>query len=457
MHEVQPHSEWAGKCPIMMLNRIFGRKPFASLQAEADRLFGREEYGRAKLAYEKAADARDATKEGKALMRAQVARCCDAIARSRLSEAERLWEQGSADLAEEELFHAQETAVDEDLKRSIAERLETYRRKEYREQLQVPEALDEEARYVLLAGNWEESQALEYERYGEPFRQALLRLHDEHVQAAATARDFEALLADVEADAEYLWFEVGRARLRNDDRRGAGDALNTFIKRLGPGEGGQSRLLAHMTLAALATEQDDIEEALNCYSDAIEAMPDDPRPYLAMGSFMRQQNLHAEAVDVLQSALSVLADGEPHFLIWQELGIAYAGSDRPADAIEWLEKVVDFFASRQQLDLPPEGAVALAKLYEQQGNQGRAADLFKLLCAGSDRRNLLYYHVEAARLLEKLGAMEDARRFLARATELATEADNDANESNQSAGSEDLDQTRSQMTALRARLGLGAG
>lgn len=438
-----------------MLNRIFGKKPFVALQAEADRLFGREEYGRAKLAYERASDARDATPEQKAHMRSQVAACCDAIARSRMAEATRLLEQGSMDLAEEELLHAQETAHSEELKRTIAERLETSRRKDFREHRVQAEELDEDSRYLALGGHWEDAQALEYETYGERFRQALLRLHDDHVQVAAAARDFEILLAEVEEDAEYLWFEVGRARLRNGDPRGASEAFTTFIKRMGPGEGGDTRLSAHMALASLAAEQDDLEGALNCYGDAIEAMPDDPRPYLAMGAFMRRQQLYDEAIDVLMSGLNVLGEDQPHFLMWQELGLAYAQSEHPREAVQWLEKVVSFFSSRKQFDLPPEAASALARLHEQQGNAGRAADLFRLLSEGSDLPNLLYYHVEAARLLEGLGALEDARRMLARATELANEQPEAASADSEPEASKAPKQleTRKRLSELRARLG----
>lgn len=436
-----------------MLNRIFGKKPFDALCAEADRLFGREEYGRAKLAYEKANDARDASPEQKARMMSQVAACCNAIARSRMAEAARLLEQGSMDLAEEELLHAQQTAHCEELKRVIAERLEASRRQDFREHRVQAEELDEDSRYLALGGHWEEAQALEYETYGERFRQALLRLHDDHVQVAAASRDFETLLAEVEEDAEYLWFEVGRARLRNGDPRGASEAFSTFIKRMGPGEGGDTRLSAHMALATLAAEQDDLEGALNCYGDAIEAMPEDPRPYLAMGAFMRRHQLCDEAIDVLMSGLNVLGEDQPHFLIWQELGLAYAQSEHSGQAIHWLEKVVGFFAARQHFDLPPEGASTLARLHEQQGNPGRAADLFKLLSEGSDRSNLLHYHVEAARLLEGLGALEDARRMLARAIELAGEAPQPAVEGDDISTLPEHTEAHRRLCELRQRLG----
>lgn len=421
----------------MRLARLFGRKPFSTLRAEADRLFEDGQFGQAKLAYERAAEARDIPSEAKEGVGARVGECCDAIARARMLEAERLIESGARDLGEEELRHALETAWDGDLRRQVADRIEALHRSEVRTQVDAIGELDEEGRYLALGGAWEEEQQAEYDAYGERFRHALLQLHDGHVEVAT--REFEALLADAIEDAHYLWFEVGRARLTNGDRLGAFEALSTFLKRLSPSEGGEARLGSHMALAGIAAEHDDFEAAMDQYAQAIEAMPEDPRVYLAMGAFMRHQGLSDEATDVLTSGLSVVPENQTHFRLWQELGLAHADGGRSQEAIDWLERVVSLFVSQQQLDLPPEATVRLSQLHESEGNLARAADLLRLLCQGSDASNLFVYHLDAGRLLCDLGAREEAERMLARATELLPEREG---------AQEALDELRARVAAL---------
>ena len=55
----------------------------------------------------------------------------------------------------------------------------------------------------------------------------------------------------------------------------------------------------------------------------------------------------------------------------------------------------------------------------QQGNDVRAADLYSSLARGSDKANHLTYHRHAARVLERLGLDDEARRMLVRAAGLA--------------------------------------
>jgi predicted RNA polymerase sigma factor len=105
--------------------------------------------------------------------------------------------------------------------------------------------------------------------------------------------------------------------------------------------------------------------------------------------------------------------------MWQELGLSHADAGRDAAAIEWLERVLDFLVARQRVEPSPEGTVRLAQLHEKQGNATRALDLYSLLTQGSDVANLCVYHLEAARLLQQLELGDEARRMLARATELA--------------------------------------
>jgi len=325
-----------------------------------------------------------------------------------------LLQAGHLDLAVEELEHARQTAASSATRTAIQDEIDALQRSEVRREMQVEEA-PADARFDLLSGSWEDDQYEEYIAHGEPLRDALLALDSGD---AASAREIlEALLPEA-AEPRYLWFELGRARLILGDAEPAREALTTFLGRVGPDEGGDARLVAHMELAAIHTERAETEAAIGQYQAALEAFADDPRPYLAMGSFFRHSELWEEAVEVLEAGLSVLDENRPDFRFWHELGLAHAGLGQDAQAIELLERVVSFLTSHKQLDLPPEGTRRLAELQERAGKPERASDLFALLAAGSDRPNLGLYHLEAGRLMHGLGLDRDARRMLQRASEL---------------------------------------
>jgi tetratricopeptide (TPR) repeat protein len=217
----------------------------------------------------------------------------------------------------------------------------------------------------------------------------------------------------------YLLFELGRARLLDGDSEGGCDALKRFVTGLEPEQGGEARLVAHMELAALHQERGAMDDAAAEYEAAVDALPEDPRPYLAMATFLRRQGLPAEAIEVLRSALDALEDeGQRQWRLTLELGLAHADLGEDERAMELLEDVIGYLTARQHMDLPPECAGPLAQLHEKAGNKGRALDLYNLLSAGSDVANHFVYYREAARLMAELGHHADARRTLQRAKEL---------------------------------------
>jgi tetratricopeptide (TPR) repeat protein len=150
----------------------------------------------------------------------------------------------------------------------------------------------------------------------------------------------------------------------------------------------------------------------------MEAMPTDPRPYLWMGNFLRQEGHAAQAVEVLQAGIEVMSNTHPDWRLIQEVGLAHADAgDEPA-AIRNLEQVVEILASRGSLDLPPETATRLATLHEKSGQIAHAADLYAMLAEGSDSEGRFGYYNQAGRLLEHMGMRDEARRMLLRAREL---------------------------------------
>jgi len=406
---------------MSLLGKLFGRKSAAEEKVRADGLFERGEHGDAKLAYERAIDA--ATAEDAALAetcRARVIECCDAIARKRIGEAERLAKQGAEELALNELEHAQQTARSADLLADIEKRMEAVVRKEAREQaLSEQRELGDDERFELIAGNFEAEQYAEYAEAGDGVRSALIALSSGD---GATALP---LLEDAVKKAEaprYLWLEVGRARLVCGDIPGGRGALEAFLSKLEPEEGGDARLSAHIELAGIIHEAGDVEGAIAQYQQALEALPDDPRPYLALARFLRRVDLPEEALEILTSALDALDSDKPVLAIVIEQGLAHAQLGADAAAIEKLEKAVSMLTAMQHRDLPPELATKLAELHERGGNKGRALDLYALLAEGSDLSNRVSYLRHMGRLLTELSHPAEAKRALQRALELAPDS-----------------------------------
>lgn len=402
---------------MSLFGKLFGGRSPEQERAHADALFEQGDFGAAKLSYERAA-ASGLAKEQPALLsqlQQRVRACSDALARNHLSEAERLLNEGQLDFAKEELQQAKQTAADPALLRAADDRLAQLERVIVQAETTVQMPPSDEDRFELIAGGFENDQYAEYLAHGEPVKQALLCLHE-----GETARA-RALLEEVIKHADgprFLWFELGRARLAEGDSEGGQLALEAFLHTLQLDEGGDARLLAQIELAQLAHARGDFEAAVAHHESALTALPDDPRPYLAMASYFRREKLVDEAIDVLEAGLEALEGKPPDVRLWQELGLALADAGREQEAVTWLERLVALLASQRHTDLPPEGAVRLATLYERSGNISRALDLYALLARGTDRPNLHVYHEQAARLMTELGLHDEAHRMLVRAREL---------------------------------------
>jgi tetratricopeptide (TPR) repeat protein len=400
-----------------MLGKLFSRRTPESERARADELFAQGDHGHAKLTYERARELlpRDA-EAPRAELSARIDACRDALARTRLAEADTFLAQGSYELALGELESALEVAASAELKAEIEKRMESSERREVRAQAVLATQSDDE-RFETIAGGWEEEQHDEYTWHGDPLKTALLALHDG--DAAGARAGLEALVVSDDQAACYLWFELGRARSLTGDLDGGRAAFERFLSRLPEGAGGDARLTAHVELAAMLRERGDIEGAIAQHQAAIEAMPDDPRTYLAMATFFRREGLAAEAVEVLEAATDALEGEERPWRVTLELGLAHADLGASATAVDLLENVVAWFVARQHLDLPPECAVKLAQLHEAAGNRSRALDLYRILAGGSDLPSLYLYHQEAARLMLALDLRTEAKRMLQRGLEVA--------------------------------------
>ncbi len=400
------------------LGKLFGQRSAAEWMTRADAEWAEGDYGRAKLSYESARDGKDATAEQRAHADARVIECRDRLASARLDEAQTLAagnDEHGLDLARAEIKNALEIAASDTVlsrAREMAARLERGQARQHVEDISA----EEPDLIAAIAGSWEPDQAEEYEACGEPLQRALIDLHEGRAKEALET--LQALMKDAR-DPHYLHFELARALLMTGDHAAGGERLRTFLKRIGPDEGGEARLVAHMELAGLAKEGGDFDAAVNELEQAIEALPEDPRPYLTLGMFLRKEGHASEAIEVLDAAQVVMGEARPEWRILQELGLAHAAAGNEERGVELLERVVQMFSAQRLTDLPHDTAVPLAELHEKLGNKVRAADLYASLAKGTDRERLHAYNLNAARLLIELGQRDDAMRLLQQATELA--------------------------------------
>jgi tetratricopeptide (TPR) repeat protein len=401
---------------MSLLGKLFGKRSAEEERAHADELFAAGDFGQAKLGYERTQALTRDQPELQSTLAVKIDSCRDALAKRRIAEAERLIAQGNLEFAREELQGAIETAASRELIAQAEQRSEGLEQKQWVQEHPLAAEIGAEDRFEVIAGGCEDDQYAEYTAHGEPMKRALLLLHDG--KTAEARSELEALIASADAP-RYMWFELGRARLATGDTESGAEALNKFLDSLHPEEGGDARLIAHMELAQLVHAKGDFDGAVAHYERALEALPNDPRPYLAMAAFFRREELYDEAIEVLEAALAARDEHDPDFRLWHELGLAYADAGKDEAAISQLERVVEFLTRRNQRDLPPEGTLRLAMLYEKSERPARALDLYTLLAGGTDQPNLFAYQMEAARLMQKLGLTAEARRMLQRARESA--------------------------------------
>lgn len=399
-----------------LFKKLFSADP-AGLEKKADALYADGDFGPAKLSYEKAIEA--ASENERPALEEKVRRCTDGIARQRIEEGKAYLAEGSIELAEQELEGALEVASDQGLVEEAQALLDGLEAKEAQAQAAVPEITDEE-RVALLMGQWQEAQADEYDGYGDALIDALVSMQKEDFSHARG--QLESLLEEA-PEPRYLWLEVGRARLLSDDLSGGKEALQSFLGSLADDEGGETKLAANLTLARLAADASDFEEAMGYFESAVHALPEDYRPYLAMGAFLRDQGHAGEALEVLETSLELSKTSGTDWHLLEELGRASELAGKPDAARAFLEQVVEFFTNHQVTDLPPNTAVSLAGLYEAEGRLDRAADMYRALSQGSDREKHALYHYEAGRLLRALELDDEARRMLTRAEALVSEED----------------------------------
>ncbi|MEM9070627.1 MAG: hypothetical protein AAGE52_19125 [Myxococcota bacterium] len=403
-----------------LFGKLFGGKSPEDRKARAERLMDDGDFGSAKIELERAIEG--ASGDLKADLQERIDECCNEIALGRVDEARRLIRQGDLDLARQELTGALEVAVSTDVRETAQSVVDELERDDAVELANVTDDVTDEERWVLISGSWEGPQADEYDEYGDTFADGILAVHDGRAEEGLAL--LEKVLEGADAP-RYLWLEVGRARLVTGDRDGGRDALVEFVDSLSDDEVGEPLLAAYIELASIAQEDGEFEEAMSFYERAVDEFEQDHRPYFVMGVFLRDHDHLQEGIEVLEAGATLMDDIRPDWVVFQELGHAYAMAERDQEAIAQLEAVISFMTSRNILDFPPRSARKLAELHEKVGKLDRAADLYAQLAKGSDRDNHALYYREAGRLLGELGLEDESKRLLKRARAL-DEAEDDA-------------------------------
>lgn len=405
---------------MSLFGRLFGGVKAEDERKKADQLFAEKRWFDALGAYESAAGAGDAGEALKKECAARIDACHDALAEERIAEAERYLRQGDLVHARAELTNAMEVAASEEVRRKAEKRLERAEKKDARAQAVTDEGPSDDERILLLAAQWEEPQQEEYDRYGEPLREALVCMEKgENERAKEILEGIKKEQVSAGEEPVYLYLEIARARSRLEDHDGTGKALRTFLKRVPDDDRSDARVNAYVALSQIAEAQGNEEKAIEQLQKGIEAMGDDPRPYLNLGIYLRAKGHASEAVELLDLAIDLMDEDRPSWLAYQELGLAHRDAGNEAKAVDLLEKVIRHFVQRGVVDFPPSAAAPLAQLSEKRKDWARAADLWSSLARGTDRANHLGYHRNAARVLVKLDLLEEARRMLVRAQALA--------------------------------------
>lgn len=422
------------------LKKFFGGASFDDERKEADALFDGKDYEEARIVYERALDKKKgAPADAIEHCEERVGACLDRMAELRIEEAERLLEAGHDDLAETELKNAIETASSPEIAKRAERMLERFEAADAKQRASMPTELTDDDRWALLMSHWEPDQGDEYEEYEDDLRDALLLLDEGKADEALEL--LEEILEDAE-DPVYLWLEIGRARLNaalakapveNDEPKPppeslapAEEALRKFLEHMEDDEGGNAQLGARADLAAIRDLCGDEEGAIAELEAAMDAFPDDTRPFYLMGRYLSRKGHAESAVEVLEAGVEMLDEDRPDWRYLEELGIACVEAEEEEKAAMYLDRVIGLFVAIRRLDAEPElpsrTGVARAKLHEEAGELEKAADLYRTLARGPDRARHLEFHLEAARVLKELELDDEAKRMLTRALALAENA-----------------------------------
>lgn len=421
--------------------KLFGQD-FDTLVTRGEELLADGRPGEARLELEQALTAsKGIDPERLTAVQEKIATARDQLAKAHLEDGRGYAREGNLERALECYETAIEVAHSDELRdkaRQLVDRLEA---DDAREAFEEAQDLSDEDRFIALSGTWEEDQADELESYGEDFRKAFLDLHSGEAERAA---DSMTRLVEEYEDPLYLYLELGLAQQAAGRLEDAIASIKSFLERLeeelaADGDeddedeededeededareprGAAARIRANTELARIYLDLDDKDAAEQQLRNLVELMPEKSPPFVALGQFLRGQGRAEEALEVLEKGRVFMGEIQPDMSVIREIGLTHEALGNTAEAIASLKAVVAYSTALGNFNYDPTAAVPLAKLHEQVGQLEDAAHLYRHLAAGTHAAGHSTYNLEAGRLLVALDEDELARKYLARARELA--------------------------------------
>lgn len=231
---------------------------------------------------------------------------------------------------------------------------------------------DLDIRSALIVARWTDTQRAEYVGYGAEVLHACLALEDGRFHDAD--RRFSALLEEFD-DPVFLLYDAARARLLAGNPESAEHLLEQFVSKAGDRASPDQRLEVGVELATIAAERGDDDRAIARLGKLVEAMPRDPRAYLALGRFLRSRGFAEEALDVYRGFLSSNEVADTAML--EESGLCELALGHTAEAERFFDEVIRRAKCTCGVKVPESTLTALASIYETTGRHAKAIEMLR--------------------------------------------------------------------------------
>lgn len=395
---------------MSFFRKLLGRESATEITARADAAANEGRYGIAKLEYEKAADRAESDAE-KATLRARVVAMRNAIATSRLDEADKLVALGVDAEALAEARGALDVADDEELLARARLTIARIRTNSARTDAGTTRSMTRDEIVAEITATYSDEQADEYAAYGEPAVAASVLLANGTFAEARAA--FEAVLAGAKSP-RWLHRDVARARWADGDLEGADAAFVSFFETVTDEEHDRALFEARLDRARLFEDRQMLEEAIEAAGDALDHAGDQPRAFVVVAQFLRAKGHPTEAREILEASLSMPgSESDPAVQI--ELAMCESAEGSHAEALDRLDRVALGLRQMGQ-ESPREVEAARAQLLERVGRLENAAELFKRLAVTHADTFGFEAALESARLHHRVGSTDEARHLLERAS-----------------------------------------
>ncbi|MBN2527530.1 MAG: hypothetical protein JXR76_14140 [Deltaproteobacteria bacterium] len=378
---------------------------FADLRKEGDDLYKQENYGEARLVFQKALKkSKDANEKELQAVRERVADCSRQLANQRIESARTFFRSGDIEHAYELLDDALQISDSEEVHRVVQAYRAEFDAEVKKDEAESNPEMSEEELIAVIAGSWSAGMASEFAGFPESFYHAQIAAHEGKVPEAIER--LKALSSEVDlSGAQYYYLELGRLQFEIDQLDDAEASLQRFLAQTEGDEEVEERWVAHHLLATMYAKNDNYKAAETEFMNAYRAAPNNHVPLLHFGVFLRDRGELERSKRTLENAMDMMVAMHPDMRVVRELGLTHLAMGARIEAMDFLKSVLDHCCQtvgHEQYD--PDAAVPLAKLYEEDGRLRDASDIYRHLANGYDNENMFVYNTEAARLLKAQNA-----------------------------------------------------